>query len=143
MQMMSETFVTCRHGIIKNLCGRTISGACFQLHATRKEAYLTSSHSTRFQEDLGQLHLDQSRVSKRSPTARVQPQQSPDTTGICSLRHRALMGSEEVATFKLGVSQFTKSCVAPCPCFVSCNCCNDPFIVRSAQTVHHSLVSLS
>ena len=38
------------------------------------------------------------------------------------------------------VSQFTKfrgascHCVAPCPCFASCNCCHDPFIVRSAQT---------
>ena len=45
------------------------------------------------------------------------------------------------ANFKLGVSQFTKfcvascHCVAPCPCFASCNCCHDPFIVRSAQTV--------
>ena len=87
---------------------------------------------------LGPLHLDQSRVSKR--TARVQPQPGRDTTGICPLRHRAFMGSEVFASFKLGVSQFTKfcaascHCVAPCPCFASCNCCHGPFIVRSSQT---------
>ena len=45
-----------------------------------------------------------------------------------------------IASFKLGVSQFTKfrvafcRCCAPCPCFASCTCCHDPFIVRSAQT---------
>ena len=39
-----------------------------------------------------------------------------------------------------GQSMFTKfraascHCVSPCPCFASCNCCHDPFIVRSAQT---------
>ena len=70
--------------------------------------------------------------------ARVQSQPGPDTTGICSLRHRAFMGSKVLAKF--GVSQCSKfraascHCVAPCPCFVSCNCCHDPFIVRKAQT---------
>ena len=44
------------------------------------------------------------------------------------------MGSKVFADFKLGVSQFTKCCVAPCPCFASYNCCHDPFIVREAQT---------
>ena len=39
-----------------------------------------------------------------------------------------------------GQSVFTKfraassHCVAPRTCFASCNCCHDPFIVRSAQT---------
>ena len=33
-----------------------------------------------------------------------------------------------IGNSKLGVSQSTKFCVA------SCNCCHDPFIVRSAQT---------
>ena len=34
--------------------------------------------------------------------------------------------------------------VAPCPCFASCHCCPDPFIVREVpKLVHRSLVSLS
>ena len=53
---------------------------------------------------------------------------------------RILRALKDIANSKLGVSQFTKfcvascRCVAPCPCFASCNCCHDPFIVRSAQT---------
>ena len=73
-------------------------------------------------------------MSKRSPTARAQPQPGPAITGICSLRHRTPMGSEVFASFKLGVGQFTKCCVASCPCLASCDCCHDPFIVRKAQT---------
>ena len=43
---------------------------------------------------LVKLHFDQSRVSKRSPMARVQTHPDPDTTSICCLRHRALLGSK-------------------------------------------------
>ena len=60
---------------------------------------------------------------------------------LLSLCHRAFMGSLKVlANLNLGVSQSTKSraaschCFTPCPCFASCDCCHDPFIVRSAQT---------
>ena len=86
---------------------------------------------------LGQLQLDQSEVSKRSPTARVQSQPGPDTTSICSLRHHAFMGIKVFANPKLGVSQFTKFRTGSCHCFASCHyfasfdCCHDPFIVRS------------
>ena len=69
---------------------------------------------------------------------RVQSQSGPGTTGICSLRHRAFTGSKVLAKWN-GQSVFTKfrvascRCFAPCPGFASCNCCHDPFIVRSAQ----------
>ena len=57
-----------------------------------------------------------------------------------SVIHAHLWALKVIASFKLGVSQFTKfraafcHCFAPCPCFASCNCCHDPFIVSSAQT---------
>ena len=72
-------------------------------------------------------------MSKRSPTARVQSQLGPDTTGICSLCHHAFVGTLKVLG-KFDVSQFTKFRAASCHCFASCHCCHDPFIVRSAQT---------
>ena len=57
---------------------------------------------------------------------------------ICSLCHRAFMGSEVLAKWG-GQSAFTKisRCILPllCShCFASCNCCHDPLIERSAQT---------
>ena len=73
-------------------------------------------------------------VSKRSPMARVQSQPGPDTTGICSLCHLAFMGSFESSSRVRRQSVFTNFRVAYCYSFASCNCCHDPFIVRSAQT---------
>ena len=72
--------------------------------------------------------------------ARVQSQPGPDTTGICSLCHRAFMGSSASSRQVRRQSVFTKfraaccHCFAPCPCFASCHCCHDPLIVRNAQT---------
>ena len=66
--------------------------------------------------------------------ARVQSQPGPDTTGICSLCHRAFMGSFESSSRVRRQSVFTNFRVAYCHCCASCNCCHDPFIVRSAQT---------
>ena len=69
--------------------------------------------------------------------ARVHSQPRPDTTGICSLSSR-VHGSKVPAKF--GVSQCSKipRCIlslrCTCPCFASCDCRHDSFIVRSAQT---------
>ena len=65
---------------------------------------------------LGQLHLDQSRVSKRSPMACVQSQPGPHTTGICSLCHRAFMGSFKSSRPVRRQSVFTKFRAAYCHC---------------------------
>ena len=83
---------------------------------------------------LGQLHLDQSMVSKRSPMARVQSQPGLDTTCICFLCHRAFMGCFKNSRQVRHQSVFTKFRAAYGHCFASCHCCHDPFIVRSAQT---------
>ena len=73
--------------------------------------------------------------------ALVQTQPGPEKKKSALSVINAHSGALEVlANSKLGVSQFTKfraascHCVAPCLCFASCNCCNDPFIVRKAQT---------
>ena len=64
----------------------------------------------------------------------------PDTTSIWFLCHRAFMKSFASSRQVRRQSVFTKfrvaSCqwFAPCPCFASCHCCHDPFIVRSTQT---------
>ena len=74
-------------------------------------------------------------------SVRAHTQAGPDTAGICSLQLSSLRIR--------GLSKFSRSgavnqcskfraaschCVAPCPCFASCNSSHDPFIVRSAQT---------
>ena len=52
--------------------------------------------------------------------------------------HRALVGSKSYR--QLGCQAVHKNlrcichCSASCPCFVPCNCCHDPFIVRNSQT---------
>ena len=66
-------------------------------------------------------------------------QPGPEKTSALSVIIAQLWALKVIANSKLGVSQFTKfraafcHCVAPCPCFASCNCCHAPFIVRSAQ----------
>ena len=68
---------------------------------------------------LGHLHLAQSRVSKRSPTAGVQPQPGPETASALSLSSSL----HEISHCLL---------LLLCSCFA--HCCHDPFIVRSTQT---------
>ena len=65
---------------------------------------------------------------------RVQSQPGPDTTGICSLCHRAFMGSIKSSRQVRRQSVFTKisRCILPLLCFLPLLSC--PFIVRSAQT---------
>ena len=69
---------------------------------------------------LGPLHLDQSRVSKRLSMARAQSQSH--------VRRQSVFTNFRVAFCH---------CFAPCRYIASCDCCHDPFIVRSAQSTFH------
>ena len=91
---------------------------------------------------LGQLHLDHSRVSKRSPWlvydhSRVLKERLLSLSVILA-RHwalkviRQLVRSVSLHEISHCLLLLLCSCFAHCPCFA--HCCHDPFIVRSTQT---------
>ena len=73
----------------------------------------------------------------RLPTARAHTQTGPEKASALSVIIAHLWALKVFARAVSQCSNFRAAschCVTPCPCFASCDCCHDPFIVRSAQT---------
>ena len=83
----------------------------------------------------GQLHLDHSRVSKRSPRLVYKHKHGPDKASALSVilaRHWAFKCSSPILPWRQSVHKISY-CLLLLLCYCFAHCCHDPFLVRSAS----------